>query len=311
MPCHGCPGDEPIRPIEPKTSSRLQARSIRNQLKEMSPVDICQQAQSRVFSVPPEIRNLIYTNAFQCSQIRSACRWCGTITHDARSEDSSKQGRLIETALLRTCRIVFYEAKSLPLRLTTLHSCPATLGRLRDRISSKLTAQNVLYLHEVHLAAQTLGDLLLQLREFTRLAHFQPTGLVLHAGVGNSDHWRDLMQSGLNVDGTFPPTVQRVRLELRCSDADLESWRVGIESMQPLQLSYSCGHRLIQRREVTASRSLDPLASSVLTAMVILEAITQPVPAGSDSTTATKLKPHLNHASKSRQVLRLVPAESV
>lgn len=72
---------------------------------------------------------LIYVPAFPCSQSYSVRPCCGTACHDV-VQGEVRRTQLVGTTLLRTCRLVYYEASGLPLRLTTLHSCSGSLTRL-------------------------------------------------------------------------------------------------------------------------------------------------------------------------------------
>jgi hypothetical protein len=122
-------------------------------------------------------------------------------SHDALQK-GSKLRRLVDTTLLQTCRIVYFETASLTLGLTVLHACVGTLDRLRQRILL-LTARNVFNLVEIDFWGHGSPGLLDKLGRFSRLPQFQSSRLTLWIDVDDSPYWLSQVHCGLSMQGTF------------------------------------------------------------------------------------------------------------
>jgi hypothetical protein len=112
-------------------------------------------------------------------------------------------------------------------------------------------------------------DLLSQLRDLSRLAHFQPSGLILHAVAQDPGNWHTALQCGLNRD-IVPSSVQTLRLELGFRNTDLASWRSDAEVLVPLEFKDREGNCFLQRRcswhsssEVSESTGLKDITTKV------------------------------------------------
>jgi hypothetical protein len=126
-------------------STAPKARQIRHQLKQINPSNSHAQLQSPLFStLPPGIRNQIFRLAVSQYDDSTALyeqhenKWYNDARYGIKFHIS------IHTDLLRTCRRVYYETRSIPMRSAT-HRLKLEYYGSEDAISwfSRLTAKNV------------------------------------------------------------------------------------------------------------------------------------------------------------------------
>lgn len=96
------------------------ARSIRRSLAQITPSTSHPQCQCLLFSIlPAEIRFLIFQHVL--SQTYNPSRPIDIHSISPLYRPSHTQHTTISTALLRTCRLIYYEAHKIPLRSATHH----------------------------------------------------------------------------------------------------------------------------------------------------------------------------------------------
>ncbi|OAK94714.1 hypothetical protein IQ06DRAFT_298212 [Phaeosphaeriaceae sp. SRC1lsM3a] len=96
------------------------ARSIRRSLAQITPATSHPQLQCHLFSaLPAEIRFLIFQHVL--SQVPDPSHTIDIHSISPLYRSSHTQHTTISTALLRTCRLIYYEAHKIPLRSATHH----------------------------------------------------------------------------------------------------------------------------------------------------------------------------------------------
>jgi hypothetical protein len=97
-----------------------QNRAIRRTLASINPTNSHSQHQSLLFSkLPAELRLLIFQHVL--SQTHNPDRPIDTHSHSPLYRPSHTHQTTISTPLLQTCRLIYHEAHSIPLRSATLH----------------------------------------------------------------------------------------------------------------------------------------------------------------------------------------------
>ncbi|PVI00112.1 hypothetical protein DM02DRAFT_410336 [Periconia macrospinosa] len=94
------------------------SRAKRRALESITPENSHPQRQSLLFTLlPSEIRNLIFMYAV-CQDYNTSA----TLSRDShRGRPGHRHNACIDTALLRTCRLIYYETRSIPPGSTTHH----------------------------------------------------------------------------------------------------------------------------------------------------------------------------------------------
>jgi hypothetical protein len=99
--------------------SKRESRALRRSIADITPQGANPQLQSPLFAVlPSEVRNLIFEYA-TCQIIDP--RKSTPETQNARSRPQHELLPVTDTALLRTCRLVYTETRTIPLRSATHH----------------------------------------------------------------------------------------------------------------------------------------------------------------------------------------------
>ena len=94
---------------------RVQARSIRRSLAQITPANANPQQQSPLWnSIPPEIRNYIFTLVVSGPPPVPSCQLPLN-----RVNRYGLYQRSVSTSLLQTCRRAYYETRSIPMRTST------------------------------------------------------------------------------------------------------------------------------------------------------------------------------------------------
>lgn len=148
---------------------QLAARKVRRDLEAIDPTECHQQRQSPLFGVlPPELRNIIFQLVLREEPDPTRLYRYGRGRYGGTRWEC--QVKILHLELLRTCRIVYYETESLPMRLSPIiafhpfvdvHSGEYgvnMLTRLPFRFDY-LTKKHQRQLKEVHLFAGTFGQL--------------------------------------------------------------------------------------------------------------------------------------------------------
>lgn len=139
---------------------KVEARALRRSLAGLSPQSANPQLQSPLFAIlPSEVRNLIFEYAI-CQIIDP---------HKSRPENQSARSRpnherspMIDTALLRTCRLVYTETRTIPLRSTTHHvygdQAASYYSVDWDHYLFHMSSQSGQHLHHLHMTSWWLPD---------------------------------------------------------------------------------------------------------------------------------------------------------
>ncbi|KAF1979667.1 hypothetical protein BU23DRAFT_102433 [Bimuria novae-zelandiae CBS 107.79] len=118
--CMGAKAEPKFQEITQKGLAipKREARALRRSLAEIKPENSNSQLQSPLYSIlPNEVRNSVFEYAV-CQVVNPFSK---PETHHARRRPSHELLPVIDTSLLRTCRLVYYETRAIPLRSTTHH----------------------------------------------------------------------------------------------------------------------------------------------------------------------------------------------
>ncbi|KAF1963526.1 hypothetical protein CC80DRAFT_486895 [Byssothecium circinans] len=135
----------------PRHERNMHSRAMRRALTEITPANSHPQNQSPLFSkLPSEVRNLIFEYAI-CQTPNYHCPVSGT-SHTNRP--GHKYKTIIDTSLLHTCRLIYYETRTIPLRSTTHHVYEAPSESFNpadwDHYLFHLSSQSGHNLHHLH-----------------------------------------------------------------------------------------------------------------------------------------------------------------
>ncbi len=109
------------RVLKPREIRHLRAREIRRTLADIAPANSLSQTQCPLFAVlPGEIRFHIFTLAL--SQTSDASRRVDADPFNPIHRLGHTCGTTVDIPLLLTCRLIYYEARAIPLRSATHHT---------------------------------------------------------------------------------------------------------------------------------------------------------------------------------------------
>lgn len=219
---------------------------MRRGLSAITPANANPQRQSPLFAIPSEVRNLIFEHAV--CQTFDYKRPVSNTSHSHRP--GHEHHKHIDTALLYTCRLVYYETRAIPLLSAThhLYEDPSESHDRRDwdHYLFHLSSQQGMNLYHLHITEWK--------SPFTFDTHLQP-----HL------HWRKLtwtlcasewtpleMADHFNVAKAlvlahFPSTCQEVNLEYESLEnfpKQRQLLRKCAEECRDIQLSRRDGSQL-------------------------------------------------------------------
>jgi hypothetical protein len=139
-------------------STARRARQLRIKLKEINPSNSHEQLQSPLFSkIPPEIRNQIFElAASQHDDAVDPFEHYDKSTRFLNFDPATEQQRKRCLDLLLTCRRIYYETSSIPMRSATHHIIAESYTKSVTWFSS-LTAKNIDELDHVILILDDLS----------------------------------------------------------------------------------------------------------------------------------------------------------
>ncbi|KAF2640059.1 hypothetical protein P280DRAFT_26612 [Massarina eburnea CBS 473.64] len=198
----------------PRCERNTHARAIRRGLTEITPTTSHSQDQSPLFAtLPSEVRNLIFEYAV--CQTPNCSSPVADTSHTNRP--GHKYNTQINTALLRTCRLIYYETRAIPLRSTTHHMYEAPSESFNpldwDHYLFHLSSQSGHNLHHLHITKWrspfTFSD------HLNEHLHWRKMTWTLCASEWTP---RQLMRDRFDVSQSllsarFPDTCQEVNLE--------------------------------------------------------------------------------------------------
>ncbi|KAK7187353.1 hypothetical protein PSPO01_06583 [Paraphaeosphaeria sporulosa] len=211
------------RAMAPQVSlPKREARALRRSLANTTPQSAHPQLQSPLFAVlPSEVRNLIFEYAI-CQRIDPDPHESPPETQIARSRPHHERHPVTHTALLRTCRLVYTETRTIPLRSATHHvygdQALSYNSNEWDHFLFHMSRQSGECLHHLHSTNWWLPD-------FTK--HLQPhlqwrkiTWTILSSSWDFTNEWEtpkfsyaEKISTKLN-EILFPDTCREVNLEL-------------------------------------------------------------------------------------------------
>ncbi|KAF2195254.1 hypothetical protein K469DRAFT_6432 [Zopfia rhizophila CBS 207.26] len=203
---------------KPRHLRHAALRAARRSLVDITPENSHPQKQSPLFSVlPPELRNKIFEFAVaQCSDHSQPVRknsWRYRPGHEFETKT--------DTALLRTCRLIYYETRTIPLRSTThhVHSRRTPQGQaVGDHWLFHLSSQQGQHLYHLHDYMTVIG--LSSLSKFVTVPHlmWKKVTWTIRASLWPQWFAHDVaVKLDPHIDlrtMTFPASCQEVNLEL-------------------------------------------------------------------------------------------------
>ncbi|ORY13233.1 hypothetical protein BCR34DRAFT_562273 [Clohesyomyces aquaticus] len=189
------------------------ARAIRRSLGEISPETSHPQTQSPLFSaLPSEIRNMIFEFAIceieDKSRSLSKYRGYGKVYPVPYYRPGHFYETTIETALLRACRLIYYETQAIPMKSATHHICPDAL-RVVDHPLFHLPKRQAEILYHLHHIVIQSWDLRLVSLAWKKITWtFRPTLFGFE-----QDLHRLLDGVSALREFTFPISCQEVNIE--------------------------------------------------------------------------------------------------
>jgi hypothetical protein len=174
-----------------KNSNALVARCVRQKLARIDPSNSNAQRQSPLFSkIPPEIRNQIFKLSLSQDLSSITSTFLGT------------RAPGIHTALLSTCRLIYYETNSIPMRSAAIF-CGDGFGERAITWFSQLTRKNVAEMNHVY-GYMGYGYLLLE--RVVNLPQFRPKHVTFSIPQPS---WKPLLldQQRNYMTSFFPPDV--------------------------------------------------------------------------------------------------------
>ncbi|KAH7410418.1 hypothetical protein DE146DRAFT_354562 [Phaeosphaeria sp. MPI-PUGE-AT-0046c] len=193
------------------------ARSIRRFLAQITPSTSHPQSQSLLLSAfPAEIRFLIFQYAL--SQTYDSSQPIDIHSISPLYRPSHTQHTTISTALLRTCRLIYYEAHKIPLRSATHHfrylgnTSGLFTGDLWLHHMTSQRGEDVYHLHDhlIALNASTFSKFLLPHLLWKRITWSMCAYM-----------WPPLLASNREIEG-LAKTLGKVMLPSSCREVTLE-----------------------------------------------------------------------------------------
>ncbi|KAF2478097.1 uncharacterized protein BDR25DRAFT_7992 [Lindgomyces ingoldianus] len=225
------------------------ARALRRSIQEITPENSHQQTQSPLFStLPSEIRNLIFEYALcECQD--------ETDPVDSQSRHfrpGHEYKTRIETALLQTCRLIYYEAQAIPLRSATHHlfAFTGTGSKIDwDHYIFHLTKQQGQNLYHLHDIMGMIG--FARLSKYLKHTHLQWRKITWTI---RTSLWGPLLappSAYLELDGSlralrFPVSCQEVNIELETLENGATELRTAVEDFAAM-----CRKIKMRRRDDT------------------------------------------------------------
>lgn len=238
--------------------TRLEARKVRQRLAEINPSNASPQLRSPLFNtLPPEIRNIIFKFALSAYLLELDCPCSqGNCLPWHQSPIAQGYKPRIDTNLLLTCRLVYYETAALPMRLTTLHVSGRCEWDAFRMLLNRFTSSNVHYFHDIHLLGGGYEDEI-PFGWSTIFSHpnFQPNHLTFVQSRSLNPEPRLESSELFIAEGEpimWPLSLQTLNLEViqRGSCSITKSIHT-LHQMFPIRLCLGNGHMLTQRKEAS------------------------------------------------------------
>ncbi|KAF2268469.1 hypothetical protein CC78DRAFT_613175 [Lojkania enalia] len=212
------PGTREKKALEkPRHERHLRFRADRRCLESIDLSNSHLQEQSPLFSVlPPEIRNVIFEYAVcQYVDYSSPINLRSGICHIGHEHHLA-----IDTNLLRTCRLIYYETHAIPIRSTTYHirSLQTRMSDHRLHHISSQQGQHLYHLHDMCVRPDST-----QLSRFIRSPHLQWKRISYTIWSGLNTPWTTSSLTMLlnTLEGVkFPASCQEVNVELETVEED-------------------------------------------------------------------------------------------
>lgn len=190
----------PMSPAERKRK-QLATRETRHSLAKISPENSHGQLQSPLFGVlPPELRNEIFS--LVCTQYEDRRRPFPDNAFYYRPGHTAY--KRVDTALLLTCRRIYYETKALPLRLATIeiyypkHRGPP--GFVMPNLS-RYTRKNIDDFQHVHFFIQECWLRSHIINFWTNIPAFRPKKLTFTIRYSDWSNWEGGEGPRLDLNG--------------------------------------------------------------------------------------------------------------
>lgn len=198
--------------------SKKEARALRRLLADITPENSNPQLQSPLFSVlPSEIRNLIFEYAV--CQVIDPLKSVPE-TENARRRPGHELQPVIDTSLLRTCRLVYYETRAIPLRSATHHwyglQAESYYADDWDHYLFHVSSQAGLNLHHLHTTSwgvPSLGEHLQQHLHWKRI-----TWTICASDWDFENEW----ETGFSYADKISADLGQIRLPESCREVNLE-----------------------------------------------------------------------------------------
>ena len=219
-----------------RNASAIRARHVRRTLATVSPMNSFPQLQSPLFfKLPPEIRNLIFEFALRPSPNTTGyCASCRAYYHPFfERQPYMSTDTVLSITLLLTCRLVYYECASLPIRL----AIPHIRNSSHVRWLTGLTARNVIDLDRVHWTIDCPAT-----SSLLGIPQFQPNQLTVTVEEDLPLRKSDL---DLIITDMWPASLQSLKFELK--NAEKYNLEGVFTAFLPRTITLNDGRKLSRR----------------------------------------------------------------
>ena len=226
------------------------AREIRRSLAAVTPGNSHPQTQSPLFSIlPAELRSLIFE--FVLSQKSDPARPVRVPLWHHPYEPLYRPGHAyrttLDSSLLLTCRLIYYEAHVIPLRSTTHHVQNLTFMSKFDVWLYYLTKQRgaeLFHLHDTgkNLRPSDFSKFLLPHLHWRKIT-WTLCSYLFTPVLEEQEEFHDLANTFVGLK--LPASCQEVMLELETREDSLDTWP------RSLELARACQHIALSRNDGT------------------------------------------------------------